>query len=57
MRICIFITKKLINRIGGFRTWSDKDFDSKSEDTKDENETIPPDESSEDRSIEREEEI
>ena len=49
--------KKLINRIGGFRTWSDKDFDSKSEDTKDENETIPPDESSEDRSIEREEEI
>ena len=49
--------KKLINRIGGFRTWSDKDIDSKSDDTKDENESVPPDESSEDRSIEREEEI
>ena len=49
--------KKLINRIGGFRPWSDKDIDSKSDDTKDENESVPPDESSEDRSIEREEEI
>ena len=49
--------KKLINRIGGFRPWSDKDIDSKSDDTKDENESVPPNESSEDRSIEREEEI
>ena len=49
--------KKLINRIGGFRPWSDKDIDGKSDDTKDENESVPPDESSEDRSIEREEEI
>jgi hypothetical protein len=46
--------KKLITRIGGFRPWSDKDFNSKSEDTKDENETIPPDESSEYGSVERE---
>ena len=49
--------KILINRIGGFRPWSDKDIDSKSDDTKDENESVPPNESSEDRSIEREEEI
>ena len=47
--------KKLISRIGGFRPWSDKDIDSKSEDTKDENETVPPNESSEDGSIEGEE--
>ena len=49
--------KKLITRIGGFRPWSDKDIDSKSDDTKDEDESVPPNESSEDRSIEREEEI
>ena len=47
--------KKLISRIGGFRPWSDKDIDSKSKDTKDENETVPPNESSEDGSIEGEE--
>jgi hypothetical protein len=47
--------KKLITRMGGFRPWSDKDIDSKSEDTKDEDETVPPNESSEDRSIEGEE--
>jgi hypothetical protein len=47
--------KKLITRIGGFRPWSDKDFNSKSEEAKDENETIPPDESSEYGSVEREE--
>ena len=47
--------KKLITRIGGFRPWLDKDFDSKSEDTKEENETVPPDESSEYGSVEREE--
>ena len=47
--------KKLITRIGGFRPWLDKDIDSKSEDTKDENETVPPNEGSEDRSIEGEE--
>jgi DNA-directed RNA polymerase specialized sigma24 family protein len=47
--------KKLISRIGGFRPWSDKDINSKSEDTKDENETVPPNKSSEDGSIEGEE--
>lgn len=47
--------KKLINRIGGFRPWLDKDINNKSEDTEDENETIPPNESSEDGSIEGEE--
>jgi hypothetical protein len=40
--------KKLITRIGGFRPWSDKDFEDKSSDSTDENPTIPPDENSED---------
>ena len=40
--------KKLITRIGGFRPWSDKDFDDKPSDSTDENPTVPPDENSED---------
>jgi len=39
--------KKLITRIGGFRPWSDKDFDDKPADSTEENPSIPPDESSE----------
>ena len=45
--------KKLITRIGGFRPWSDKDFDDKPTDSTEENPTIPPDESSEDRDTQR----
>ena len=40
--------KKLITRIGGFRPWSDKDFDDKPSDSTDENPAVPPDENSED---------
>ena len=45
--------KKLITRIGGFRPWSDKDFDDKPTDSTEENPTIPPDDSSEDRDTQR----
>lgn len=45
--------KKLITRIGGFRPWSDKDFDDKPTDSTEENPTIPPDEDSEDRDTQR----
>jgi DNA-directed RNA polymerase specialized sigma24 family protein len=45
--------KKLITRIGGFRPWSDKDFDDKPSDITDENPTIPPDETSEDGDTQR----
>jgi hypothetical protein len=45
--------KKLITRIGGFRPWSDKDFDDKPTDSTEENPAIPPDEDSEDRDTQR----
>ena len=48
--------KKLIVRVGGFRPWSDEDSADKDADTKDDNQTIPPDEGSEDWSVEREQE-
>ena len=41
--------KKLITRIGGFRPWSDKDFDEKSKDVKDDYESVEPHEQKEDR--------
>jgi len=39
--------KKLITRIGGFRPWSDKDFDEKSKDVKDDYESVEPHEQKE----------
>ena len=39
--------KKLITRIGGFRPWSDKDFDEKSKDIKDDYESVEPHEQKE----------
>jgi len=48
--------KKLIVRVGGFRPWSDEDSADKDNETKEENSTMPPDESSEDWSVSREQE-
>ena len=45
--------KKLITRIGGFRPWSDKDFDNKPSESTEENPSVPPDEDSEDRDTQR----
>jgi len=41
--------KKLITRIGGFRPWSDKDFDKKEDDSSDNLQAIEPHEPNEDR--------
>lgn len=48
--------KKIINRIGGFRPWLDKDSVDEITDTADENPTIPPNEDSQDGDNERTEE-
>ncbi len=40
--------KKLITRIGGFRPWSDKDFDKKSKDVENDYESVEPHEQKED---------
>jgi hypothetical protein len=41
--------KKLITRIGGFRPWSDKDFDKKEDDSSDNLQAVEPHEPNEDR--------
>lgn len=40
--------KKLIQRVGGFRPWSDKDTDDKVSDDTDENPSVPPEDTSQD---------
>jgi DNA-directed RNA polymerase specialized sigma24 family protein len=45
--------KKLIQRVGGFRPWSDKDTDEEVEDIKEENPTIEQSHDSDDRSDDR----
>ena len=47
--------KKLIIRVGGFRPWSDNDIAEESTSSKENNETQPEDETSEDWSVHREE--
>jgi DNA-directed RNA polymerase specialized sigma24 family protein len=48
--------KKLINRIGGFRPWSDKDFDKKSKDVEDNYEAVEPHEQKENGDTDRSDE-
>lgn len=48
--------KKIINRIGGFRAWSDNDIPDKNEEQDTENQSVPPNESGQDWSISGEEE-
>ena len=48
--------KKLITRIGGFRPWSDKDFDEKSKDVENNYEPVEPHEQKEDGDTDRSDE-
>jgi DNA-directed RNA polymerase specialized sigma24 family protein len=48
--------KKLINRIGGFRPWSDKDFDKKSKDVENNYEAVEPHEQKENGDTDRSDE-